>query len=97
MPVVDIVWALLGQVLLPLLVGAGVLIVSRRRPRLGADPFLTALGLSVALIFLTALASPGGDLWMPVIGGVVSVGVSIFVFLQLRRRKLEAARTANAP
>ena len=73
-------------VVVPVAVGAVALWFSQRRPALGSRPVVTALGLFVLLVVLNALDSPGGDLVAATIGGIVSVAVSVVVFIVLRRR-----------
>jgi hypothetical protein len=81
-------------VVVPLAVGAAALWFSQRRPALGLRPAVTAMVLFVVLVVLNALDSPGGDLVAPTIGGIVSVAVSVVVYIVLRRR---LASTVVAP
>ncbi|MEW6224372.1 MAG: hypothetical protein AB1627_07055 [Chloroflexota bacterium] len=82
----DLLWVILGQIALPILVGVLVVALSPRWPRVGSSPFVTAFVLYLVLVTLTALAAPGYDLWVPVVGGLVSLVVSVAVFISLRRR-----------
>jgi hypothetical protein len=91
-----VVWVVLGQIVLPVLVGGIVLALSPRWPSLGLHPIRSALGLYVLLVILTALAAPGLSLWVPVVGGLVSVAVAIGAYLVLRRRRLAARDVAAA-
>jgi hypothetical protein len=91
-----VVWVVLGQVVLPVLVGGIVLALSPRRRSLGLHPLRTALGLYILLWILAALAAPGLAMWVPAVGGLVSVPVAIGVYLGLRRRGLASREVAAA-
>jgi hypothetical protein len=79
-----VIWVAAGQVLLPVLVCALFVAFSSRMRFAIRHPLIASF---YALVILTAFAAPGGDLWMPVIGGCVSIGVAIVAFVMLRRRK----------
>ena len=82
-----VIWFAAGQVLLPVLACALFVALSPRMPFAIRHPLIASIALFYALVILTAFAAPGGDLWMPVIGGCVSIGVAIVAFVMLRRRK----------
>ena len=84
----ELAYVVVGQIALPILVGVLVIALSPRWERVGSSPFLSALVLYLVLVVLTALAAPGYDLWVPFIGALVSLVVTIAVFLVLRRRRL---------
>jgi uncharacterized membrane protein len=86
-----IIWVAAGQVLLPILAGALFVALSPRMPFVIRHTLIASVGLFYGLVILTALAAPGGDLWMPAIGGCVSLGVAIVAFVTLRRRKIVGA------
>ena len=72
-------------VVVPVVVGAGALWFSRRRPALRSRPALTAWGLLLLLLVLNAVDTPGGDLVAPTIGAIVSFVVSVAFHVALRR------------
>jgi hypothetical protein len=88
---VEQAWLVLGEVVLPILVGAIVLAVASRSRALASHPFASAVGLYVLLVVLSALAAPGGYVWMPAIGGVISIAVAVAVYAILRRRRRTAS------
>lgn len=87
----ELVWVILGQTVVPIVVGILVVALAPRWPRIGSSPFVTAFVLYLVLVTLAALAAPGYDLWVPAIGGLVSLVVAVAVFIALRRRRVVAA------
>ncbi len=80
-----------------MLAGALFIALSPRMPFLIRHPLIASIALFYGLVILTALASPGGDMWMPVVGGCFSVGVAIIAFATLRRRKAVGGVPTRSP
>jgi hypothetical protein len=92
----ELVWVILGQTVLPIVVGVLVVALVPRWPRIGSSPFVTSFVLYLALVTLTALAAPGFELLVPAIGGIVSLVVAVAVFIALRQRKVAESAPGTA-
>jgi hypothetical protein len=88
----ELAWAAFAEVVFPIMAGVLLIALSPRWLSVGSHPFVTAFVLYVLLLVLTALAAPGYDMWVPFIGGLVSLAAAIAVFIVLRRRRLAATR-----
>lgn len=65
---------------------AGLVVLRFASPSSARRAARAAVGLFIVLVVMSALLSPGGDVLRPMIGGVVSAVVCVWVYLGLRRQ-----------